>query len=68
MTTGGSVHVDGEGTLLTTAECLLEPNPVNGRCRNGDKAVDRAAAEAFLRRHLGAEKVLWLPFGVAVSE
>ena len=63
---GGSIHVDGEGTLLTTRECLLEPSPVSGRRRNGDD-VDAAAAEAFLRRYLGARKVLWLPYGVAVS-
>ena len=30
---GGSIHVDGEGTLLTTEECLLEPNAI-GNLRN----------------------------------
>ena len=60
---GGSVHVDGEGTLLTTTECLLESNPSNGRRRNEN--LDRAAIEARLCRYFGVSVVLWLPFGVA---
>lgn len=30
---GGAIHVDGEGTLLTTEECLLKPNKI-GKLRN----------------------------------
>jgi len=52
---GGSLDVDGRGTLLTTASCLL------ARTRN--PGLDRAAIEAALRVHLGIERVLWLEHG-----
>jgi agmatine deiminase len=52
---GGSITVDGEGTLITTEQCLLNPN------RN--PALDRAAIEAELRRTLGATAVIWLAWG-----
>lgn len=52
---GGSVESDGQGTILTTAACLLSPN------RNG--YATRAEAEALLRRTLGARRVLWLGHG-----
>jgi agmatine deiminase len=54
---GGSIDVDGQGTLLTTRQCLLNPNRNPG--------MDQAAIEAHLREYLGAEKVLWLGDGVA---
>jgi len=57
---GGSIHVDGEGTVLTTEECLLNPN------RNPE--LDRAAIEAALHAHLGTEKVVWLGEGVYGDE
>ena len=53
---GGSVEVDGEGTVLTTRQCLLNPN------RNPE--LDQAALEAALGRSLGATKVLWLDEGL----
>ncbi len=57
---GGSIHVDGEGTLLTTEECLLNEN------RNPD--LTRAQIENYLREYTGAEKVLWLKAGVYHDE
>jgi agmatine deiminase len=53
---GGSVCVDGEGTLITTEQCLLNPN------RN--PALGRDEIEALLREYLGVEKVIWLPHGL----
>jgi agmatine deiminase len=52
---GGSFFVDGEGTLITTEECLLHPN------RN--PAMSREEIEDGLREYLGVETVIWLPFG-----
>ena len=54
---GGSICVDGEGTLITTEQCLLHPN------RN--PSLDRSAIEELLREFLGIEKVLWLAHGLA---
>ncbi len=52
---GGSIETDGEGTLLSTTTCLLNPN------RN--RGLDLAAVEARLRQHLGIERFLWLRHG-----
>ncbi len=57
---GGSVHADGEGTLLTTEECLLNPN------RN--PALSKAEIEGLLKDYLNVEKVVWLPRGVHMDE
>jgi agmatine deiminase len=57
---GGSIHVDGEGTVLTTEECLLNPNRNPGLSR---EAVGQALLE-----YLGAEKVIWLGGGVYNDE
>jgi agmatine deiminase len=57
---GGSIHVDGEGTVLTTEECLLNPN------RNPE--LDRGEIEAALHAYLGTEKVVWLGEGVFEDE
>ncbi len=53
---GGSIDVNGQGTLLTTKSCLLNPN------RNPD--LTQAQIEASLRDHLGIEKILWLGDGI----
>jgi agmatine deiminase len=53
---GGSIDVDGRGTLLTTESCLLNPN------RNPQ--LSRAAIEQFLCDYLGARRVLWLGDGI----
>jgi agmatine deiminase len=53
---GGAIHVDGEGTLLTTESCLLNPN------RNPD--LGRAEVEELLRQYLGVRTILWLNGGV----
>ena len=57
---GGSIDVDGEGTVLTTEECLLNPN------RNPD--LSRGRIEQLLHAHLGTSKVIWLPRGVHLDE
>ena len=57
---GGSIHVDGEGTVLTTEECLLNPN------RNPQ--LSREQIEQALFDYLGAAKVIWLGRGVYNDE
>jgi agmatine deiminase len=57
---GGAIHVDGEGTVLTTEECLLNPN------RNPELSQEQI--ERVLLDYLGAEKVVWLGAGVFEDE
>ncbi len=57
---GGSIHVDGEGTLVTTEQCLLDPQ------RNPH--LSKADIEANLRDCLGVETVIWLPRGLTNDE
>jgi agmatine deiminase len=57
---GGSIHVDGEGTVMTTEECLLN--------RNRNPGLSREQIEQVLCAYLGAEKVLWLGRGVLEDE
>ncbi len=57
---GGSFFVDGQGTLITTESCLLNPNRNPGMTRND--------IETELRRMLGVSKIIWLPGNVAETE
>ena len=57
---GGSIHVDGEGTLLTTAECLLSPG------RNPE--LTKEQIEEQLCRYTGCRKVIWLNRGLDPDE
>lgn len=53
---GGSIDVDGRGRVLTTEQCLLNPNR-NPRFRRPD-------LEACLEQNLGADEVIWLKKGI----
>ena len=57
---GGSFHVDGEGTVLTSRECLLNPN------RNPNLSQDEIAH--YLCDYLNVEKVIWLNKGLLGDE
>ena len=57
---GGAIHVDGQGTCVTTEECLLNPN------RNPH--LSRAEIEQLLGQYLGVETVIWLGRGVHLDE
>ena len=57
---GGSIHVDGEGTLITTEECLLNAN------RNPH--LDRGQIEQILRDNLAVDTIVWLPDGLYNDE
>ncbi len=56
---GGSIDVNGRGTLLTTEECLLSP------VQERNPGRTREEIEAVLRRSLGVRHILWLPSGIA---
>lgn len=57
---GGSIHADGEGTVVVTEACLLSKgrNPKLTKEEIGEK----------LKSYLGAEKVIWLPSGIYNDE
>ncbi|MDR2106813.1 MAG: agmatine deiminase family protein [Coriobacteriales bacterium] len=57
---GGSIHTNGCGTLITTSECLLNPN------RN--PTLDQDRIEATLKEYLGVHTVIWLPWGLDGDE
>jgi agmatine deiminase len=57
---GGSLNVDGAGTLITTEQCLLNPN------RN--PKLSREQITERLCRELGQRQVVWLPFGLALDD
>ena len=63
---GGGIESDGCSTLLTTAECLLNPN----RRRQGDAVPtpDKAQVEALLKERLGVERILWLHHGYLAGD
>lgn len=53
---GGSIEVNGKGTLLTTEQCLLN--------KNRNPKLSRVQIEDYLNKYFGAKKVLWLPEGI----
>jgi len=53
---GGAILGDGSGTLLTTEQCLLNPNRNPG--------LGREQIEAALRAYLGARRIVWLGYGL----
>jgi len=57
---GGSFHVDGQGTLITTEECLLN--------RNRNPHLTRRQIESLLKTYLNVNKVVWLDQGVYLDE
>jgi agmatine deiminase len=57
---GGSIHSDGEGTILVTESCLLSP----GR----NPSLTKLEIEEQLKNYLGAEKIIWLPYGIYQDE
>jgi len=52
---GGSIHVDGEGTLITTEQCLLN--------KNRNPSLLKEDIEENLRKFLGVNKIIWLKHG-----
>jgi len=57
---GGAIHVDGEGTLLTTKECLLNEN------RNPH--LTKENIEEYLTQYLNLKKIIWFPRGIILDE
>jgi agmatine deiminase len=57
---GGAIHTDGQGTLLVTEQCLLNPN------RNPQ--LSKEQIERHLRDYTGASTVIWLGEGVINDE
>jgi len=53
---GGAIEVNGAGILLTTEECLLNPN------RN--LQVNKKQTEEYLKKYLGVKKIIWLKKGL----
>lgn len=52
---GGSIHVDGAGTLITTEQCLLNKN------RNPN--LSKIEIEENLKKYLNIKKIIWLKHG-----
>jgi agmatine deiminase len=56
---GGSIDVNGRGTLVTTEECLLSD------VQQRNPGLDRAGYERVFAEHLGVSRVIWLERGIA---
>ncbi|WP_348735292.1 agmatine deiminase [Spiroplasma endosymbiont of Ammophila pubescens] len=56
----GSIHVDGEGTLYITEECLLNPN------RN--PTLTKLEIEQYLKQYLNVKKIIWITRGLYNDE
>jgi agmatine deiminase len=54
---GGSIDVNGCGTVLTTEQCLLN--------KNRNPSLSKEQIETYLKEYLGARKVIWLKEGIA---
>ncbi len=57
---GGSIESDGQGTLLTTSECLLSPN------RNAQ--MNKTDIEDYLKSTFNLQQVLWLDYGYLAGD
>ncbi|MDD3027384.1 MAG: agmatine deiminase family protein [Erysipelotrichaceae bacterium] len=57
---GGSIHVDGQGTLLTTRECLLN--------KNRNPHMSQEEIEKRIKPLLGVDKIIWLNHGLYGDE
>ena len=57
---GGSIESDGEGTILTTSECLCN--------KNRNDRLSKEEIEKALHHYLGADKILWLDHGYLAGD
>ena len=57
---GGSIHSDGEGTLLVTEPCL--------RSKGRNPLLSKEEIEQKLMHYLGVEKIIWLKYGIYQDE
>jgi agmatine/peptidylarginine deiminase len=57
---GGSIESDGQGTILTTSQCLLSPNRNGGYTKN--------EIEYRLKQFLGASNILWIDHGYLAGD
>ena len=66
---GGSIHVDGEGTVITTDMCLLDPGR-NASVTDYEPWSEelRAYCDEQLKKYLGVEKVIWVKDGIDPEE
>lgn len=53
---GGSIDVNGRGTLLTTEQCLLN--------KNRNPRLTRSQIETYLKKYLGLRRIIWLKEGI----